>query len=346
MSDKRYLGNIITPTPTAPAGPYQDDAAKGVWSLQEAYTYIKAGTWPTAGNRLERALMLGGDIGLTYQTTIASTSFATSGNYTDVGDLTVARRRGAVMSSTSRAVYAGGSTGSNLNVIDFITYSSLGTATDFGDTLSAGIKYGGCGNDTRGLIGGGEVSGVGTVNTIEYITIASAGNSTDFGDLDVAIGGIPANSAMSSTTRGIWFGGQGSGGTRYNVIQYVTIATTGNATDFGDLLQQKNSVAGCSNATRGVMAGGEARTNVIQYITLATTGNATDFGDLYSPSEQKAASSNSVYALFAAGEDDISVTNRVDYITIATTGNSVEFGDALAAITGACGTSNAHGGLS
>jgi hypothetical protein len=52
MSDKRYLGNIITPTPTAPAGPYEDSAAKGVWSLQEAYTYIKAGAWPTAGNQL------------------------------------------------------------------------------------------------------------------------------------------------------------------------------------------------------------------------------------------------------------------------------------------------------
>jgi hypothetical protein len=50
MSDKRFLGNIITSTPTAPAGPYQDSAAPGVWSLQEAFTYTKAGLWPTAGN--------------------------------------------------------------------------------------------------------------------------------------------------------------------------------------------------------------------------------------------------------------------------------------------------------
>lgn len=49
MSDKRYLGNIITPTPTAPTGPFQDSAAPGVWSLQEAFTYTKAGLWPTAG---------------------------------------------------------------------------------------------------------------------------------------------------------------------------------------------------------------------------------------------------------------------------------------------------------
>ena len=50
MSDKRYLGNIITPTPTAPAGKYQDNAASGVWSVQEAFTYKKAGLWPTAGS--------------------------------------------------------------------------------------------------------------------------------------------------------------------------------------------------------------------------------------------------------------------------------------------------------
>ena len=39
MSDKRYLGNIITPNQTEPAGPYENDAASGVWSLAEAFAY-------------------------------------------------------------------------------------------------------------------------------------------------------------------------------------------------------------------------------------------------------------------------------------------------------------------
>jgi hypothetical protein len=47
---KRYLGNIITQNPTAPAGPYETSAASGVWSLAEAFAYSKAGLWPTAGN--------------------------------------------------------------------------------------------------------------------------------------------------------------------------------------------------------------------------------------------------------------------------------------------------------
>lgn len=46
---KRYLGNIITDTPTEPAGPYEGSAASGVWSIAEALSYKKADQWPTQG---------------------------------------------------------------------------------------------------------------------------------------------------------------------------------------------------------------------------------------------------------------------------------------------------------
>jgi hypothetical protein len=69
-----------------------------------------------------------------------------------------------------------------------------------------------------------------------------------------------------------------------NVMQYITIATTGNAVDFGDLtVARRENVAGVSNATIGVFGGGYKSPtfyNVMDYITVATTGNATDFGDL------------------------------------------------------------------
>ena len=47
---KRYLGNIITQNPTAPAGDFTNSAAKGVWSLEEQLAYQKAGLWPVPGN--------------------------------------------------------------------------------------------------------------------------------------------------------------------------------------------------------------------------------------------------------------------------------------------------------
>ena len=51
MSDKRFPANIISSTPVEPSGSFQDDAASGTWSLQEAFSYVKAGLWPTAGNQ-------------------------------------------------------------------------------------------------------------------------------------------------------------------------------------------------------------------------------------------------------------------------------------------------------
>ena len=67
-------------------------------------------------------------------------------------------------------------------------------------------------------------------------------------------------------------------------MDYVTIASTGNATDFGDATIAVKGRAGASNGTRGVFAGGYPvsgnNSNVMDYITIANTGNASDFGDL------------------------------------------------------------------
>lgn len=47
---KKYIGGLITKTPVTPAGPYQNGAASGVWTLEQAEYYIKQGIWPIAGN--------------------------------------------------------------------------------------------------------------------------------------------------------------------------------------------------------------------------------------------------------------------------------------------------------
>ena len=66
-------------------------------------------------------------------------------------------------------------------------------------------------------------------------------------------------------------------------MDYVTIASTGNATDFGDLVQGRAAGAGISNNIRGVYSGGEVPgtdTDQIEFITIATTGGSSDFGNL------------------------------------------------------------------
>ncbi len=66
-----------------------------------------------------------------------------------------------------------------------------------------------------------------------------------------------------------------------NTISFVTIASAGNATDFGDLTQARQEGAGISNSIRACFASGGVPSNYnnIDFVTIATTGNALDFGD-------------------------------------------------------------------
>ena len=87
--------------------------------------------------------------------------------------------------------------------------------------------------------------------------------------------GPELSSACSSSTRGVC--GGGATPSEINNIQYVTIASTGNATDFGDLTTVRNRFGSCSSSTRGIWSGGDdgGTSNVIDYVTIASTGNAT-----------------------------------------------------------------------
>ena len=64
-----------------------------------------------------------------------------------------------------------------------------------------------------------------------------------------------------------------------NVMDYVTILTAGNATDFGNLSVGCNLTATACSIVRGLIFAGTGRTGVIDYITIASAGNASDFGN-------------------------------------------------------------------
>jgi hypothetical protein len=48
----RWPGGLIRKTPVTPAGPLQNGAAPGIWTLAEASYWVKQGLWPTQGNTL------------------------------------------------------------------------------------------------------------------------------------------------------------------------------------------------------------------------------------------------------------------------------------------------------
>ena len=282
------------------------------------------------------------------QTTISYIDIATTGSLAMFGDLSAPRDRmvGGFASSTRGGVMGGqgADNSTNVDIIEYVLFSTKGKATDFGNLTSATDNISSTSNSTRGLAAGGVVSS--NTDTIEYITIASAGNATDFGNLLAAKQGV---SATSGTTRAI-FAADTSG--TYNVIQYVTIASAGNATDFGDLSDTRGSNTASASSTRAVFAGGidgvsGSAENVIDYVTIASTGNATDFGDLTVTGYNLGGVSSGTRAVFGLRARDAS-TNVMDYITIASTGNATDWGDWWGSYTNEdtrASASNSHGGI-
>ena len=275
--------------------------------------------------------------------TIDYVEFTSQGNAVDFGNLSQARRKAASVSSSTRGIFAGGATPSATDTIDFITILSTGNASDFGNLLSNSDDSSQCfggGNDTRGIFAGG----YNDVNVIQYITNASTGNATDFGDL---ITGRFDHAGFASPTRTFFAAGKNtpaSPDTQIN-IEFVTIATTGNGTDFGDMTVATRGPSGASSNTRGLMAANaQGGGNSIEFITMATSGNAKRFGDLtVSRSEILAGgTSNNIRALFGGG----STSTIIDFVKIASEGNAIDFGDLTVARSNTAGVSNAHGGLS
>ena len=130
--------------------------------------------------------------------------------------------------------------------------------------------------------------------------------------------------------RGIFAGG---GSTPYtNAIEFITISSSGNSLDFGDLTQAKQSLGGTANSTRGIFASGyiaPANTRRIEYISIASQGNAVNFGEMTTAIRYASCAANSTRALIAGGYTP-TYMDRIEYITIATLGDAVDFGNLTA----------------
>jgi len=273
-------------------------------------------------------------------------SIATTGNATDFGDLTAARKFVGAASNASRAVFAGGGNeagSTTVATMDYVQYGSNANATSFGSLSQAGNGPAGCANSTTGLFGGRFDNAF--FNTIDYITFSTTGNAVDFGDLTAArVNGAGA----SSSVRGLFAGGLASGPASTNIIDYVTIASAGNATDFGDLTQARYSVSGSSNSSRAIFNGGftSIAVNTSDYVSIASAGNATDFGDLTVARYGTGSGASSTRLVVGGGiASGPTASNVIDYYTIASVGNATDFGDLTQARGNMAGCSNSHGGL-
>lgn len=131
-----------------------------------------------------------------------------------------------------------------------------------------------------------------------------------------------------------WVGG--SGGTSHdNKIDYVTISSAANATNFGNLTKRLSNTGTTANGAsdRGIIAGGKetdgsaSETSQIQFIVISTPGDASEFASLAAPRHQMGATSNATgdRAVFAGGRNG-SATNLIYFISITAGVTATEFG--------------------
>ena len=323
--------------------------------IEKVNPNLGGGTGSNTGSGT-RALFGGGfDVGSqpASDNTVNYLTIPTLGNAQDFGDLATGVRQSGQgqMSSRTRGMVMGGSTASGLiNTIQYATMASTGNFSDFGDCVSANKERLGFSNQVRCMQAAGELPS--TNQDIEYITIASNGqNASDFGanmgrECTKGVG-------IASPTRGLFIGGKLSS-TTYNTIDYVTIMTTGDAIDFGDLTVARTQGAAIGNATRAVVAGGikasqDVTYNTIDYVTIATTGNATDFGDMTTAMGAVGGMASSPTRGVWGGGYAVptpTATNAMEYITLSTLGNSADFGDLTVAMYYyGISCSSGHGGL-
>ena len=181
-------------------------------------------------------------------------------------------------------------------------------------------------------------------NAIEFININTTGNGQDFGDLTLDRSGVRAG---GSRTRALAAGGFGPNASPNdsNIIDYVTISSTGNAQDFGDRTTSQRDGFGLSNETRSCFGGGQAAgNNTIDYVTIASTGNAQDFGDVSFGGRGGLGGScaSSTRGVVAGGTG---LSNIIEFITISTLSNTADFGDLTVATQNLTGGSNSIRGI-
>lgn len=175
-------------------------------------------------------------------TTIDYITIDTTGNATDFGDDVASINAGRCVGSATYGFRGAGNSGSVRNDISYITIQTTGNAADWGDLTRSTQSGGMTGDTTRGLYCGGNAS-----NVIDYFNMSSAGNATDFGNLSSS---RSAQAATSDGTIAIIAGGYTSSGltAHTNTIDKVTIQTTGNATDHGDLTVSRYAASGTSGS--------------------------------------------------------------------------------------------------
>ena len=129
---------------------------------------------------------------------------------------------------------------------------------------------------------------------------------------------------LNGGARGLNMGGANG----ISTVDYFTIPTAGNATDFGDITSRYLN-GGCSSRIRALTFGGNTPSvlNSIEFHEFSSTGDFVDFGDMVTAKRNLHGGGNQTRGLMCGGLTDPSYKDEIDYVTIASTGNANDFGN-------------------
>ena len=231
---------------------------------------------------------------------------------------------------SGRGVFAGGQPAPS-SKIEYVNIHTLGNGINFGNLANTGSRTNldGFSSSIRGVFIGGTYT-----TDMDYITIASEGNAIDFGNLTQPAGYVQG---VSSSTRGVRIGGFGpSPGTLpQDTIDYVEIATTGSAIDFGDLFTGRYNHGACQSPTRAVVYAGFSNNSgaritgaaSMEAFNIASKGDSSGFGEANATRGLiQNGASNAVRGFFAGGSNP-DLTKEISAVTISSFGSAFNFGD-------------------
>ena len=181
-------------------------------------------------------------------------TIASTGDGADFGDQQRGNRFRGTCNNSAKVLFYGGnkSGGAMNNEIDVFTVATTGNATDFGDTgATAAAENAGLESATRACFNAGRTSSSDSTyqRRIDYVAPASIGNGADFGDMLSGQEGGHTDNGLSNLVRGEWWGGTNSSVAAMDEIQYITIASTGNSTDAGNLTEDVRYGPACLSGT-------------------------------------------------------------------------------------------------
>lgn len=303
---------------------------RGLFGVASGTISMSDGYGASSGNIHGSRVLVSGGYSSSWTTDVEyyNTTGGSIGTPAAFGSMLSSYVNGQSLSTTngSRAFF---SAGSNTTVgTAYFTVATTGNATFFGNLTYNRTTGAACTNIVRGVFISGSFTQI-----MDYHTLSTAGNAVTFGTFG-SNNGFYSEGTQSYAGRGIIAGGFFNNTNGSTAIYYITIATTGNTTFFGNLTVATWNFAGGSNGTRAIWAGGQqpsggnASHAVITYNTIATTGNAVSFGSLIASLSAVSGGSNGTHVFVNGGASTSGTRYKyIQAINVATTGNATNIGN-------------------